>query len=296
MSQTRTPEIDRLYQEVLEYRSTKDFGALLEFVARFRHIAPYNAMLVHMQKPGSVYIASASDWESRFNRKVKPGARPLVILKPFGPVSFVFEYNDTEGTPLPDELIHPFRAEKPATPRQLSSLLRCVACDGIEVQRQPYGTHLAGLLQYTKEEKLLDVKLRLREYTVRSHYSIVLNTNSDVSEQYTTLLHELGHYYCGHLNNGQDRWLPTRPYLDKEQKEFEAETVCWIICERMGIKSPSARYLSGYLKDNQMIPDVSVDAILKAAGMAETLVSGAAKPRKELIVAQRPKQVSLFEN
>ncbi len=57
------------------------------------------------------------------------------------------------------------------------------------------------------------------------------------------MLHELGHFYCGHLNDGKDKWLPTRPYLDVDQIEFEAETVCWIVCERLGIESPSVEGL-----------------------------------------------------
>ena len=117
MERRQTPELDQLYQQVLDYRSTKDFGAMLGAIAKFRSVAPYNAMLIHMQKPGSVYVASAADWENRFHRRIKPGARPLVILKPFGPIAFVFEYNDTEGDPLPEELVHPFHTSKPATRR-----------------------------------------------------------------------------------------------------------------------------------------------------------------------------------
>lgn len=70
---------------------------LLEFVKKFPHIAPYNAMLVHVQKPGSQYVCSASEWRNGYHRDIKPGARPLVILRPFGPVSFVFELLDTDG-------------------------------------------------------------------------------------------------------------------------------------------------------------------------------------------------------
>jgi hypothetical protein len=64
----RTPEIDKLYESVLTYRSTGEFKKLLEFVRKFKNLAPYNAMLVHIQKPGSVYVASVSDWLRRFNR------------------------------------------------------------------------------------------------------------------------------------------------------------------------------------------------------------------------------------
>ena len=48
MSQIRAAEIDKLYQDVLSYRSADHFYELLKFIKRFRHIAPYNAMLVHI--------------------------------------------------------------------------------------------------------------------------------------------------------------------------------------------------------------------------------------------------------
>ena len=58
------PEIDKLFEEVGTYRSSADYEALLYFIKRFRHIAPYNAMLIHIQKPGSDYVASAADWKN----------------------------------------------------------------------------------------------------------------------------------------------------------------------------------------------------------------------------------------
>lgn len=284
MVQHRTPEIDKLYQNVLEYRSTRDFKKLLEFIKRFRDLAPYNAMLVHVQKPGSVYVASAYDWEHRFQRKIKPGARPLLILKPFGPVSYVFEYNDTEGKPLPDELINPFRTKTIGNSKLLNVLLHNVSYEGIKVCQQHYGTHRAGQIQCDGTKAILKVKAGTKEYSILSRYTIVINEEMTPAEKFTTMLHELGHFYCGHLNYVNEKWLPIRTFLGKEQREFEAETACWIVCERLGIESPSIRYLSGYLKDNKYIPDVSIDAILKAAGMIETLLNGHAKPRKELVI------------
>jgi hypothetical protein len=96
------PELDKLFIEVGTYRKSSEFKKLVDFIKKFPKIAPYNAMLIHIQKPGSQYVASANEWAGRFNRIIKPGARPLVILRPFGPVSFVFELGDTNGNdPFP---------------------------------------------------------------------------------------------------------------------------------------------------------------------------------------------------
>ena len=297
MANARTPEIDKLYDEVLSYRRTTDFKELLEFVAKFRHVAPYNAMLIHIQKPGSSYVASAADWYSRFERTVKAGARPLLILRPFGPVAFVFEYNDTEGKPLPDDLVRPFKTNSPVSEAQLNRLIKGACYDGIDVVQQEYGTSRAGQIEYSPHPSTIRLQYKEKLYSLQSNYSIVLNRNLSVPEQFTTMLHELGHFYCGHLNYGNMKWLPSRPGLETSVVEFEAETACWLVCQRLGIESASAGYLHGYLEDNEFIPEVSVDSILRSAGMIETILQGAIKPRKDLILKEAAEntQQTLFD-
>jgi hypothetical protein len=59
---------------------------------------------LQMQKPGLSYAASARDWRERFSRTPKEGARPLLILWPFGPVALVYDVLDTEGRALPEDV------------------------------------------------------------------------------------------------------------------------------------------------------------------------------------------------
>jgi hypothetical protein len=58
------------------YHTSKDYLDLLGFVARLRNFAPFNAMLLQIQRPGLDYAASEYDWRTRFNRTIKEGARP----------------------------------------------------------------------------------------------------------------------------------------------------------------------------------------------------------------------------
>ena len=297
MAKERTPEIDKLYADVLDYRRTADFKNLLEFVARFRDVAPYNAMLIHTQKPGSTYVASASDWKLRFHRKVKAGARPLQILRPFGPVAFVFEYNDTEGRPLPDKMVRPFMVNNPVEKYQLDRIIKAAGFEGIDVGFQQYGTSRGGQLEYSDYVNTLIFEHGSKRYYIESNYSIVINAASTIAEQFNTMLHELGHYFCGHLNYNNLKWIPKRTGLSKEEVEFEAETVCWLVCQRLGIESISVRYLSGYLENKEYIPDVSVDAMLKAAGKIESMLTEEIKPRKELITKEidLSGQINMFD-
>lgn len=256
----------------------------MNFVANFKHVGPYNAMLVHIQKPGSTYVASAADWEQKFGRTVKPGARPLLILKPFGPVSFVFEYMDTEGAPLPDVLVRPFKNDAPITQFQMNQLIVGAGYDGIAVVRQQYGTNYAGHIQFAETASKLCFSGTKNQLFIKSNYTIVLNENMPISEQFTTMLHELGHFYCGHINVNDMTWLPRRIYLNENEGEFEAETVCWLVCKRLGIENNSVPYLDQYLEKNEYIPSVSIDSILKAAGIIESCLTGSKMPRKELVI------------
>jgi len=94
--------VDQLIAETRLYDSARALKELLEFTARLRHLAPFNAMLLHVQKPGLSFAARRDDWWKRFQRRPKRNARPLVILRNFGPVDFVYDVLDTEGQPLPD--------------------------------------------------------------------------------------------------------------------------------------------------------------------------------------------------
>src|SRR5438105_15746564 len=100
--------LDELFSLARRYKSSAAYRELIEFVGRFRSYSPFNAMLVHVQMPGATFVAPAKRWIREHRRKIKPGARPIVILQPMGPVMFVFDVADTEpekgAPPLPREI------------------------------------------------------------------------------------------------------------------------------------------------------------------------------------------------
>lgn len=63
MKKKSIPELDKLFQEIGTYKKTTEFKELLDFVKKFPKIAPFNAMLLHTQKPGSNYVATAAEWQ-----------------------------------------------------------------------------------------------------------------------------------------------------------------------------------------------------------------------------------------
>lgn len=64
---------------------------------------------------------------------------------------------------------------------------------------------------------------------------------------------------------------PDRRGLDIQAREFEAESISWLVCNRLGIDSPSARYLDGYLDANREVPIIALDLVLKGTGRIERM-------------------------
>lgn len=93
--------LDELFVLTRQYRSSKEYEKLLKFIVQFREYSPFNAMLVHLQMSGATFVAPPSRWTKKYWRMVKTAARPLAILRPMGPVMFVFDLSDTE--PIPAE-------------------------------------------------------------------------------------------------------------------------------------------------------------------------------------------------
>jgi hypothetical protein len=285
MENKSLPELDKLFYEIGTYRESHEIKMLFDFVKKFPHIAPYNAMLLHIQKPGSQYVASAVEWQRRFNRIVNPGARPLVILRPFGPVSFVFDLGDTTGEdPFPEKLLNPFKVKGSIKKTVFNNLLSNLKRDGILYCETEHGTSSAGFIQTNHSNTKSKIIHGKKEYLVNILYNMVINRKHPIETKFATILHELGHLYCGHLGTPNPKWWPDRRNLKINEEEFEAESVCWLICERMGIKNPSAEYLKGYLIENRYIPNISIDTVLKAVASIESMIHGSKEPRKELVL------------
>jgi antirestriction protein ArdC len=78
-------------------------------------------------------------------------------------------------------------------------------------------------------------------------YELLLNSNLSAAARYATLVHELG-FYCGHLGTPERRWWSDRRSVPLAVREFEAESICHLVCTRLGIEIASAEYLAGYVR------------------------------------------------
>ena len=67
--------LEELLNRARLYETSEEFADLMAFVIRLRNMAPFNAMLLQIQKPGLRYAATEADWRERFGRRPKEKAR-----------------------------------------------------------------------------------------------------------------------------------------------------------------------------------------------------------------------------
>lgn len=275
--------LDQLLSDSRLYTQSKDFKELLDFVVRLRNFAPFNAMLLQVQKPGLSYAASARDWRERFGRTPKAAARPLLILWPFGPVALVYDVLDTEGDDLPQD-VSSFFAHGTIDEKRVSSFVPLMIKNNIELRWIDAGDYSAGSIQVTR---------RSTDPKIPSQYQMLVNRNHAAAIQFTTLAHELGHLFLGHLGPDKTLSVPARPKMSHAQVEIEAESVAYLVCARNGITSKSETYLKNFVTENTTIEHIDFYQVMRAAGQVETLLGLAAqtkydRPTKKICKTEEP--------
>ncbi len=254
--------LDKLLSDSRLYRDSKDYKELLEFVIRLRNFAPFNAMLLQVQKPGLSYAAPASDWFERFDRWPKVGARPLLILRPFGPVALVYDVLDTEGRDLPQD-VETFFARGPIDETRMDSLFIRMERKSFVLHFIDAGDHAAGSIRVTK---------RASDEKTSNKYAININANHLPPTQFATLVHELGHLFLGHLGSDYALKVPARNVPELSQRELEAESVSFIVCARNGVKSKSESYLANFVTEHTTVDNIDIYQIMRAAGQVEAFL------------------------
>jgi len=254
--------LEKLFAESRLYTKSKDYKDLLDFVARMPHIAPFNAMLLQVQKPGLKFAASAHDWKVRFGRSPKQWARPLIIMWPFGPVALVYDELDTEGKELPRD-VRSYYAHGPIDKARIKAFLLRMEGKMIHSEMIDEGDSRAGrIVVLSRGETGKDY----------SHYQVLINRNHAPSVQFVTIAHELGHLFLGHLGGDAKLGIPNRGNKTHSQVELEAESVAYLVCERNGVTSASETYLQHYVKENTSVDAVDVCQVMHAAGQIEALL------------------------
>lgn len=271
--------LDELFSLARRYRNSAKFQDLLKFVASFHRYSAFNAMLVHIQMPGAKYVLPAKRW-GEYGRTPTVDAQPLIMLQPMSPIMFGFDVAQTEGRNLPPGFEDPFETRGCLNVGMLSLLTENSHRDGIDVKSRSLGSTLGGYIRNAADPahvkgvglvKSGEQHITIENKKVPLFASITLNSNVSDETNFSTLTHELGHLYCGHVGTPNSKWWPDRRGLTLATQEFEAESVSYLVCSRAGISTPAVEYLHHYLGSNPEVPAISLDVVFKATQRIEAM-------------------------
>ena len=272
--------IDQLFQDVKRYRKCSEFQKRLEFYSNFPYLGVYNAELVAQQRPGARFVLTAKKWAEKFHREIKPNARPLIILVPFHPVDFLFDVTDTkpidniknvDENAVIERIIERYMFDyKRGTGYYMDNLWTNMEKQGIFYKRINAGSELYAEIRTDQSERLFVQIYKDVELPHHNYFTISVNSGLSRTEELSRIFHELAHLFCHHFTcsywKGRD--------CSTMEKEFEAETVSYLVCQRLGFKSHAVEYLADYYAKNNLIPDISAELVFQAVDIIQDMAFG----------------------
>ena len=270
--------IDRLFRDIRQYCRGAEFMKKLAFYAKFPYIGTYNAALVEQQRPGARFVQTARRWKKDYHRKIKLNARPVMILLPFYPVEFLFDISDTvpidENTNVDDNAVIEDIINQNSTScsHDIGYYMNYLYINLPKLGISYNNNYIVGserraeIISDTSSEIYIRVYKEAR-VKYHSYFTISVDMKAKGTDELALLFHELGHFFCRHITS---LWWKDRR-CTKEVKEFEAETISYLVCNRLGIKSEPMKYLAGYVINDNEIPEISLDVVFHAVDQIEQL-------------------------
>lgn len=238
-------------------RNGSDFCKCLDFMANAPRYAPFNNFLVYLQNSKAEYFAEERIWQ-KFGRSLSPNAQPLLILWPFsGPVRLIFDARDTEGLPILKE-----------------GFLHWWSNDTRFDEQLVRNTEL--FLEMNEKQAV--------ERGIPTQTGAIDRSDS-LRDRYATICRSLGYYLMGHGGAVPDQpsaghsklsYVRDRSGISLETKELECDALVWLIHKRLGLYLDSAEFMEGPLRDTEVLREISIPDIARAAGRIER--AGARKP------------------
>jgi len=223
--------------------NSEDWVNWLTFASKFHNYSYCNQMLIHMQCPGALHVAGYQTWLKKMKRQVRKGEKGIRILAPNGMARFEKKDTNDSGEETTKEVR--FMRFKAVSVFDISQ----TDGDDSAVPSRPDINRLEGddngvlgmLLGYAKSQgatvDFTPIEGSVNGYCYPDQKSITVDSTMSEAQKAKTLAHELGHML---LHTGLDRALMTR-----DDKELEAESVAFIVCNAMGLET--AEYSFGYL-------------------------------------------------
>ncbi len=245
---------DRLFRNNT-LKEIEDFG--LFNLMHHKHYKPFNCALIMAQRPGATFVQTEKSWK-KLGCEIKPEATPIVIMQVNGPVTLVYDmedvYNIDQQMKFDEDYSSGPHDKQVIDIQQYNNWLNHVHKKGIRTAESRLGERMKGKAEpldnpiqivYT----VID-KCQKTEKAIMAYHQITINSNLTSHEKALTLLHELGHLYCGHVSGLRTKGnsLPEYRYenIDRNLESINSELTC--IRKRMQEIRDNKQYIDEYQK------------------------------------------------
>lgn len=266
----RTKEaFEQIEQGVKDVYSSDNFKNYLKFLSKFHQYSFNNTMLILGQYPSASLIAGYNSWKNNFNRQVNKGEHAIKILAPYQikiklekdqenneeptqeevkvtrfHLVNVFDISQTTGDPIPE-----FVTDLKGTSHDADALIEAIQ-DVATIE-----------IQFIEQKNDVSLQNGAKGYYSPVEDKIVVNSNLDTIQKAKTLVHEYAHSI---LHKQTDK--------SREQKEIEAESLAFVICNHFNIDTSdySFGYIASYAnQDYDKLRDVLVNIQANAHELIE---------------------------
>lgn len=254
-----------------------NYQQYLNFCAKLPRYSVNNQILIMMQKPDATMCQSFTNWKE-VNRHVRKGEKGIRILAP-APYKMQKEQEkvdasgktvlDKDGEPVKETVEVTINAFKPVSTFDISQTegepIPTPGVDELTGSVEGYETLLAAI----KEVVPVPISFEQIESGAKGFYHleenrIVVQEGMSEAQTVKTLLHEASHQAL-HSKEAMDSAGEKK---SKNQKETEAESVAYVVCQHYGIDTSdySFPYVATWSADKE-VPELkaSLDTIRRTA-------------------------------
>lgn len=257
-------ELTQMLQTGLEeYATSEKYRDLLRVMSLFHNYSANNCLLIALQCPHASYVAGYTSWRNNFHRQVKKGEKAIRIISPI-------KYKKKNEEDEEEERI----GFKSASVFDISSTYQIPDMEPVQIGVSDLQGHIENykdFLHAFQSVSPVPVDFRLFDGDARGYYSdaekiIVVQDGMTERQSVKTLVHEIAHAMLHTKEQLQDC------KKDRKQKELEAESVAYIVCEHYGFDSEdySFPYIVGWvgtgfqdiLKESMTVIQKTADQII----------------------------------
>lgn len=222
-------ELTQMLEKGLEeYTNSEKYRELLRVMSIFHNYSANNCLLIALQCPHASYVAGYTSWRNNFHRQVKKGEKAIRIISPV-------KYKKKNEEDEEEERI----GFKSASVFDISSTYQIPDMEPVQIGVEDLQGHVENykdFLDAFQSVSPVPVDFRLFDGDARGYYSdtekiIVVQDGMTERQSVKTLVHEIAHAMLHTKEQLQDC------KKDRKQKELEAESVAYIVCEHYGFDS-----------------------------------------------------------